>query len=253
MNRLPLELDRLYGIAAKLAEGSTGDRVDEPRGGRVLVLELAQPGTWAQLSAVWQGVQADLDLPAPAIAVSGADGLQLWFALATPVSRSSGLDFLEGLRARYLGDVAASRVRLSASASECPPAPALEVAAERWSAFVAPDLASVFADTPWLDLPPSDDGQATLLRALAPMAPAAFAAASARLAAGATAAPASPPTSQQPAELAPTFAGHAGTDPVRFLTNVMNDAAAPLALRIDAARALLPYTGQVRGSEPGRG
>ena len=24
MNRLPLELDRLYGIAAKLAEGSTG-------------------------------------------------------------------------------------------------------------------------------------------------------------------------------------------------------------------------------------
>ena len=50
-----------------------------------MVLELTGPADWDVLSAVWRGVQADLELPAPAIAVSGTDGLQLWFSLEAPV------------------------------------------------------------------------------------------------------------------------------------------------------------------------
>jgi len=38
----------------------------------------------------------------------------------------------------------------------------------------------------------------------------------------------------------PTSAG-AGRDPKRFLLHVMNDPSVPLGLRIDAAKALLPY------------
>jgi hypothetical protein len=96
---------------------------------------------------------------------------------------------------------------------------------ERWSAFVAPDLAPLFAETPWLDLPPGDDGQAQLLEALKPVPPAALAAAEAALAPAAVAAPAAP----------------APGDPVAFLLRVMQDEAAPLALRVDAAKALLPH------------
>jgi hypothetical protein len=32
--------------------------------------------------------------------------------------------------------------------------PVLREASQAWSAFVAPDLAAIFEDTPWLDLPP---------------------------------------------------------------------------------------------------
>jgi hypothetical protein len=36
-----------------------------------MVLELARPAEWPPLARVWQAVQAELGLPAPAIAVSG--------------------------------------------------------------------------------------------------------------------------------------------------------------------------------------
>ncbi len=211
MNRLPLELDRLYAA------------------GRAAVLSLALPAGWAQLSTVWRGVQADLELPAPAIAVSGTDALQLWFAFASPPSASERARFLDGLRARYLADVGSAPVRLFSEAAAMPAAPGMEVTPQRWSAFVTHDLAAVFGDTPWLDIPPSDEGQAALLRALEPIQPAALAFALARL---------DPNESAAPLATA-RIAGPRDADPARFLAGVMNDETAPLALRIEAARALL--------------
>jgi hypothetical protein len=108
----------------------------------------------------------------------------------------------------------------------------------QWSAFVAPDLAPVFADTPWLDGPPNLEGQAALLRALAPITPAAWAQALALLAPADAAPPlaaAQPVPVPQPAPMA------AVDDPRRFLRQVMNDPSAPLALRVDAAKALLQH------------
>ena len=73
MTRLQTELERLY-LAAPASLADAQGRV------RALVLEAVLPASWDRLSAVWQGVQAELELPAPAIAVSGTDGVQLWFA-----------------------------------------------------------------------------------------------------------------------------------------------------------------------------
>jgi hypothetical protein len=247
MNRLQIELDRLYALGANATDGPAGDDVPASgqRGSRALVLELARPASWEQLGSVWKGVQADLALPAPAIAVSGADGLQVWFSFASPISPCAAERFLHGLRARYLSGVGATQVRLVTEKAELPPAPPVEVGPDRWSAFVTPDLASIFADTPWLDIPPNDEGQAAILRALEPIQHDAFDAALVQLGAidgtEPGAASAAPPSGAATARTP----GQMDTDPACFLASVMNDETAPLAVRVEAAKALL---GHARGS-----
>ena len=214
--RLQAERDRLYRPEAD-------GRV------RALVLALARPADWAVLGRVWQGVQTDLGWPAPGIAVSGTDACQLWFSLAEPVTPAEAHALLAHLRARYLADVPAHRVALRPSADGAQQAPHIPAAhgAEAWSAYVAPDLAPVFAETPWLDIAPRAEGQAELLARLNPISAAEYQAArpapAPLPAAGAT----------SPGE-APVF-----DDPRAFLRHVMNDAGVDMALRIEAARALL--------------
>ncbi|PXW97562.1 hypothetical protein C7444_104164 [Sphaerotilus hippei] len=253
MTRLQTEFRRLYlprATAAAVTDPDQDGLIDGQGEVRALVLELARPADWELLSRVWKGVQTDLDLPAPAIAVSGTDGLQLWFSLSEPPGLAPALAFLDALRCRYLPEVAAPRVRLlpEVDAAGMPvrharPVPALDERTGNWSAFVAPDLAPLFAETPWLDLPPGDDGQASLLGRLASIDPPAFAAALARLQPSAPPAPAVHPI---PAPVDPDPAptsrppGAAPSEPERFLLAVMNDETVPLALRIEAARALLP-------------
>ena len=217
MDRLQSELERLY-LAGSAGESAAADgRV------RAIVLEFAAPTAWQDLSRLWQGVQADLALPAPAIAVNGRDACQLWFSLAEPVTPAQADTFLASLRARYLAGVPAERVR---NASSAPPPPT-EVGRERWSAFVAPDLAPLFAEEPWLDQPPGHDAQADLLSRFASVPPEAFARACAK--------PAAAPQRAEPAAAA--AAGSA--DPRAFLLSVMQDASVDLRLRIEAAKALL--------------
>ena len=82
--RLAREFQRLYGPADAPA-AAAGNAV------RALVLDVARPADWRPLAAVWQGVQADLGLPAPAIVANGSDGLQLWFSLAQPVPAATDI------------------------------------------------------------------------------------------------------------------------------------------------------------------
>ncbi|HEY8879373.1 MAG TPA: hypothetical protein VIN03_17515 [Roseateles sp.] len=225
MNRLQSELQRLY-----LMPSADPDRLVGAEGEvRALVMELARPADWEPLARVWRGVQLDLQLPAPAIAVSGSDGLQLWFSLQQPVGARRAAAFLAQLQSRYLADVAPARLRLLPSATEpvthAALVPAEQQASGNWSAFVAPDLAPVFTDTPWLDIPPGIEGQADLLAKLESIKPAAFDAIVQPLP---TEAPAPAP---QPAD--------APVDPKRFLQRVMTDETVALALRIEAAKALL--------------
>lgn len=217
MNRLESELQRLSFSPEASADGRT----------RVMVLELARPASWHELSKVWQGVQADLELPAPAIAVSGIDSYQLWFSLAQPVPTEEARAFLDALRRRYLADVKPVRVSMQ------PPStvPPVEAAPGRWSAFLTSDLAALFADEPWLDLPPSADAQAELLSRLQSAKPDAWQLALERL---------RPPVAS-PAATEPTAAGEGKLDPKRFLLDVMKDASVEMHLRIEAAKALLPY------------
>ncbi len=236
MGRLHTELSRLYlSPSAEGAGGVDGSRLIDANGlTRALVLGLARPADWDAMSRVWQGVQADLELPAPAIAVCGDDGYQLWFSLAQPVPVEHAQEFLQLVCERYLSTVAPRRITLSPSqAGHTRLVPALQADTGQWSAFVSSDLAAVFADEPSLDLPPGEDNQADLLSRLKSIKPAELEAALERLKSEVT----SPASS-----VAPALANHAQQDPRSFLLAVMNDLSVPLALRIEAAKALLPGT-----------
>ena len=238
MTRLQSELRRLYLLSSPDGAEDTknaGQLIDASGQVRALVIELVRPADWAALSTLWRGVQADLQLPAPAIAVSGTDGLQLWLSLQQPVSTAQASAFLARLSARYLTGIAPARLRLmpSTTGQHASLVPAVQDATGNWSAFVAADLAPVFADTPWLDIPPGIEGQADLLARLDSIKPAAFEAALQALQPD-TPAPA-------PQDLWPPRAGNEAphVDPRRFLQQVLNDETVALALRIEAAKALI--------------
>lgn len=228
--RLNSELQRLYQPWV------------EPDGRvRAMVLTQGKPADWEAVSQVWQAVQADLSLPAPAIAVSGLDGYQLWFSLEEAVTLAEAQAFLEALRDRHLRHLAPTRLACLPDEGSHPSPqdmlPGREVRQGQWSAFVAPDLAPIFADTPWLDIPPSPEGQADLLSRVRRIKPVDWRAALARLR------PA-PPVPAAPVVSAAPSPGRTQQDPRRFLLDVMNDQTVALDLRIEAAKALLPCSGQ---------
>lgn len=262
MDRLHTELQRLYrppapagGHPLLTSDGHT----------RALVLELAHPPDWVALAAVWAGVQDDLELPTPALAVSGVDGGQLWLALVDPVPATEAHRFLQALARRYLPEVPAARLR-------CWPTPPVDPSGPRhaepvptdqggrWSAFVAPGLAPLFENDPWLDTPPNPEAQADLLARLRPASPAAWRLAWARLqpfasavATEAAPAPDAPPLVEPIADLwagaeagaatsangSPSLGVH--TDPRQFLLALMNAPHVPLPLRLEAAKTLLAH------------
>jgi hypothetical protein len=246
MDRLHTQYQRLFLVKDRTALIDPDHRV------RLMVLSLGRPADWATLSPLWRGVQVDLGLPAPAIAVNGVDGFELWFSLAEPVSAAEASRFLHGLQRRYLADLKPGRLRRwpdAAAPSERPAPhgagliPALFEASGQWSAFVAPDLAAVFGDEPSLDVEPGRDAQAEQLSKLASMAVADFHAALALLNPSAALALAvAPVAAERASERAPALNGPY-QDPRRFLLDVMNDGAVPLVLRIDAAKALLASGG----------
>lgn len=224
MNRLQSELHRLY--LQPVPPGSEGVRA--------AMLALAKPADWGALSAVWRGVQSDLGLPAPAIAVSGTDAYQLWFSFAEPLPQAQAQAFVEALRTRYLGEIAGARIgMLSAPDALANALPPRQAGSGQWSAFVAPDLAPVFAEEPFLDTEPGAEGQADLLARLPSMRSADMRAAQAQLGLG----PAQAPSSV--AAAAPPAPGDDRLEARRFLRQVMQDDSVTLALRIEAAKALL--------------
>lgn len=286
MNRLQMEVQRLYlpdGQPGTATEPGAPALIDAAGQVRAMVLGLQRPADWATLSPLWQGVQAGLGLPAPAIAVCGEAGLQLWFSLDQALPAAEAHAFLDALRRRYLPDVASARVACWPQPdADAPggwrhalPVPAPLPGGERWSAFVAQDLAAVFAEEPWLDLPPSIDGQAQLLARLASIRAGEFIEAMVLLeqpagglghasSAQGLAAPHAP-TARAPADSAVSAVPPGGTepsaaesdvdaatpsprpdlaptdidDPRQFLLRVMNDETVAMALRIEAAKALL--------------
>ena len=264
MNRLQSELNRLYlarPLAGTEADAQSPTLVDASGNVRAMVMELARPPSWQVLSRVWHGVQAELGLPAPAVAVSGLDGLQLWFSLEKPIAIAQAHAFLACLRLRFLADIESSRVQLLPAADRSAAGqahharlvPQRQERTGNWSAFLAPDLVPVFADSPWLDVPPSEEGQATLLRGVEVISQTVFEAVFDKLASTApppqSAAAVAASMNGAPADHGPETASM-NADPKRFLLQVMNDGTAPLALRVEAAKTLLQYA---RGPLPPQG
>jgi hypothetical protein len=265
MSRLHSEFARLYlPTTASAAEGTVpsapapADLLDAQGHTRALVLELAAPADWSRLKAVWQGVQADLGLPAPAIAVSGTDGLQLWFSALAPVPAADARRWLDALCRRYLPGLPPHRLRLypraepgaaaGDPATNAAPVPAMQADGATWSAFVAPDLVPLFEETPWLDSEPSEEGQAALLERVGVMKAGWFEAVVAGEATqAAQALAAGVATASLVAGSVAEAEGLMGArqEAVAFLRRVVQDEAAPLALRVEAAKALLQAPGSV--------
>ena len=237
MNPLETELHRLYLIDDATADAPSLMTMD----GRVraMVIELARPADWSVVSTVWQRVQSDLDLPPPAIAVNGNDGYQLWFSLTEPVTAAEASFFLESLRQRFLSHIVPERISMLPTESRhAQLVPALQQSTGLWSAFVAPDLAAIFADSPGLDVYPSVDAQANVLVPLQSIKASVFEAIFDQVISDAERISATPPFSTP---VVPPSTQHGDANAKRFLAEVMNDPSVDMHLRIEAAKALLPY------------
>ncbi len=264
LNRLQRERQRLFDVTPPAAgidpagQPTVQHRVGLDDQGRVraLVLALGRPADWATLSPLWRGVQADWQWPAPAIVVNGVDAFELWFSLQVPLPCEQAAALLQALCQRYLPAIRPERLQTwpdATSLLHMPELPPRAVAPGRWAAFVAPDLPAVFQDDPSLDFEPGADAQAELLSHLRPVSPEQLSEAMDALAALAAAPEINAPTEpalgagafERPAKAtqstAPTPPSLVGpfTDPKAFLHAVMNEPAAPLGLRVEAAKALL--------------
>jgi len=251
-------------ILTKCLAGETGMAINlvSPGGTvRVMVVNFKKASDWEAVANLHQAVQDELDLPAPALSVSGRKGYRLWFSLAEPIPVAPARDFLKALRRRYLADLPAANLELRPD-TDTPACiklvPARHSATGKWSAFIDPSLGGMFVDEPGLEMAPNMDRQAGILAGLESIKPADFQSALNILATAAEAAtgiPALP--GERSANLPGEAAGQPGLDPGRsgsrlnvgsnysdpksFLLAVMNDASASARAKIKAAEALLPY------------
>lgn len=231
---------------------------------RAMVIKFNQSGDWERVAGLFQAVQEELDLPAPAVSVSGHQGYRLWFSLAEPLPAEQARRFLKALYDQYLADVPAADIELlpdvDAEASTgrglTQLVPAQNGQTGKWSAFIDPSLGSMFIDEPGLEMAPSLDKQAAILAGQESIKAVDFQRALNLLLQRAQD-PLVAQSEAEPAKMAgqPPAAcdrprsklnvGQHYSDPKSFLLAVMNDASASPRHRIKAAQALLPYFSEV--------
>jgi hypothetical protein len=247
MNRYKAEFSRLYGVPDPVS-AEPGLMVATDGTVKAMVLELSMPADWTALSVLWQSAQNDWDLPAMAVAVSGVDGLQLWFSVSEPVKAKDAADFLVALRVQYLGAIPDSRIGIypscepSGTVVHTPAIPSQHADTGNWSAFVSPDLVTVFGDQPWLDVSPNQDQQADILSRLVSIKASQFYDVLFRLKSikgvetHAVESNFGPPSGH---EAPHKEASAARLNAKEFLLQIMNDPQVALTDRIEAAKALL--------------
>ena len=205
MNKLIAELQRLYFISSQqwrsqqrvsegqelafqaegaitpaiLANSLAGlepvalDLVGDDGVARVMIVDFERATDWPTVAAFFQSVQTDLDLPAPAVSVSGK-GFSVWLSLVEPLPVAQLQAFLDVLRGRYLADIPPDRLNLRPSANTSTPdtdnvvslPPCIHQANGQWAAFIDPAHGANFTDEPWLEMAPPMDKQATRLAAV---------------------------------------------------------------------------------------
>lgn len=255
MNKLLTELQRLYELPG-LATRESGVVCADGRV-RVAVVGFERAADWNLAARLYQEVQEALELPAPAVSISGSAGYQLWFSFSEPVPVEQACGFLHLLRDQYLSDMPPGHLGLWPDDSGALPAesrllvlpPALDAKSGKWSAFIEPSLGSMFVEEPGLEMAPNNDRQADLLAGLKSIQQDEYQSTIARLMqqAETTSVTASPDDIAQPVDVALPRSpcglnlGSGYTDPRSFLLALMNDPAASAEHRIEAAKALLPY------------
>lgn len=167
--KLMAELTRLYLPTGASASTQPLNLASADGGTRALVIIFdRQPGAdetqhWSSLCLVANALQTQLDLPAPAVSISGSHGYRLWlsFDAAMPVAVVG--QFLALLRMAYFpelpeqADVAGATVAFP---------PYQEMTTGLWAAFINPGLGASFAEESGLDMAPPMAGQLALLDGL---------------------------------------------------------------------------------------
>ena len=226
---------------------------------RAMVVSFARATDWEQVANLYQAVQDELDLPAPAVSVSGRKGYSLWFSLAEALPLAQIQAFLAALRLKYLADIPLAHLELQPDALAIKTlAPARHNTTGKWSAFIDPSMGSMFIVEPGLEMAPILDRQAGMLAGLKSIKTANFQRALSILQAPseldgepaltlAEAAARLPTKVSRPPDLADGYRysklgeGNTYADPRDFLLAVMNDSSVGVKQRIKAAKALLPY------------
>lgn len=225
-----------------LSQGLTGqasvalDLLSPEGQARTLVLGFEKSADWEWVANLYQGILEDLELPAPAMAITANRGHQIWFSLASPMPVAQARAFLEALCHRYLAELPKSRYRLwptTEDARHLEAVPAEHGSSGKWSAFITATMGAMFKEEAGLEMAPNPERQADMLAPVVSMRTADLARAMERLAAATPAA--------TPAEPTPATGDSHYADPKSFLLAVMNDPGAAAELRVRAAVALLPY------------
>ena len=151
--------------------------------GRTIVLDFSAGGAakgeqqWRALCAVANGLRESLQLPSPAVSISG-NGFQLWLSLAEPAPAAALAEFARLLHRAYLPDEKDKGNGVLLTVAELPPA---RLQGGKWAAFIHPGMGASFADEPALDMAPPVGAQLGFLEGLRSMSGAEFAGALATL------------------------------------------------------------------------
>jgi len=228
---------------------------------RSMAASFEKAADWEEVAKLYQAIQDDLELPAPAISISGHGGYTLWFSLTEAVAAPLVAAFLEALRLKYLAEMPLSRLTFLPAAKGpnlLRLVPALDETTGKWSAFIDPSMGGMFIDEPGLEMAPNMDRQADMLGRLESIKPPELLRAvevmqtsdnADGIGTEAQPTPGASIGDKQPARQGATSTGLASgkyyTDPRKFLLAVMNDASAGTRQRIKAAKALLPYASEI--------
>ena len=197
MHKLISELARLYladgqqdtdgqpltpeVLARQVAGGPavTAQLVDAAGQLRTLVLEFGGKGGgekhWSELCTIANALQHELDLPAPAVSISGRSSFYLWLSVETPVPLAQASQFQQLLRQVFLPastDILATAPAALPESVELPPC--LQPSG-KWAAFIHPGMGASFVDEPGLDMPPPLHAQLGFVESLRSMTAAQFA------------------------------------------------------------------------------
>ena len=118
---------------------------------------------WRLLCSVANAMQAELDLPAPAVSISVSNGFRLWLSFAEAIPTALAQQFLKQLQDAYFQDTD-TVADLSGAAVEFPPYQ--HPATGLWAAFINPGLGASFAEESGLEMSPPLAGQLALLDGL---------------------------------------------------------------------------------------
>ena len=120
---------------------------------------------WTLLCEVAHALQAELDLPAPAVSIGSSGGFCLWLSLAVALPSLQAGQFVELLRQAYFPEMEP----VIGAPTELPPC--LNRDTGRWAAFINPGMGASFIGEPGLEIAPPQAAQAAFLEGLESIAP----------------------------------------------------------------------------------